>query len=61
MMSKSGTSFHEMPLLNQAACLIYLGRGSDARAIYEQVVRLYPESLLGEAGLKALVVGRDAS
>jgi len=57
LMSPSGASYHEMALLNQAACLVRLDRGFEARQLYERVLDLYPDSPVAEAALKAMAAG----
>jgi hypothetical protein len=61
LMSPSGASYHEMALINQAACLVHLNRGSEARQLYEQVLELYPDSPIAEAALKAAEIGGSAA
>ncbi len=59
LMSPSGGSYHEMALVNQAVCLLYLDRGAEARAAYEKALELYPDSPTALAGLKAMDAGRS--
>ncbi|MCP4661211.1 MAG: tetratricopeptide repeat protein [bacterium] len=61
LMSPSGASYHEMALLNQAICLVYLNRGSEARRLYERVLELYPDSPMAEAALTAMAAGEAAA
>ena len=61
LMSPSGASYHEMALVNQAVCLVHLDRGAEARALYQRVLEVYPDSPMAEAALKALAVGEAAA
>lgn len=48
LMSVSGASYHEMALINQGRCLIYMNRGLEARRIYEQALELCPDAPFAE-------------
>jgi hypothetical protein len=57
LLSSSAASYHEMALLNQAACLIHLHRGAEAKALYDRTIHLYPDSPLAKGALAAIEAG----
>lgn len=54
LLSASRMSYREMALCNIAFGLSQLGRGAEARAAYERVIREYPDNALASAALRML-------
>ena len=54
MMSASAMSYREMALANEAFCYSQIGNGIEARRLYEECLRYFPNSGLATASLRML-------
>ena len=54
MMSASNISYREMALINQALCYLQMGKYEEARAGYEAVLVLFPNSRLAKQAIDYL-------
>jgi tetratricopeptide (TPR) repeat protein len=60
LLSASRMSYREMALCNIAFGLSQMGRGSDARAAYDRVLREYPDNSLANAAMNMISAAESA-
>lgn len=61
LLSAARMSYREMGLCNIAFGLSQLGRGADAKAAYQRVLRDYPDNSLANAALAMIVSAEKAA
>jgi tetratricopeptide (TPR) repeat protein len=61
LLSAARMSYREMGLCNIAFGLSQLGRGADAKAAYQRVLREYPNNSLANAALTMIVSAEEAA
>ena len=61
LLSASRMSYREMAMCNIAFGLSQLGRGSEAKTVYQNVLREYPDNSLANAAMRMITAAESSS